>query len=130
MISRTQNRPSSNIYFENLYKDYNIDSATIYMLPRLITYNTYLKSFQYKILGNVLFLNKKLRTFGIKPSLLSSCCNLYDETPYHMFYQCDRVKCLWFDLVQCFQSNIILPTLTPQADMFGFLDYTNNNSNF
>ena len=100
------------------------------MLPRLITYNTYLKSFQYKILGNVLFLNKKLRTFGIKPSLLSSCCNLYDETPYHMFYQCDRVKCLWFDLVQCFQSNIILPTLTPQADMFGFLDYTNNNSNF
>ena len=56
--------------------------------------------------------------------------NLYDETPYHMFYECDRVKCLWSDLVQCFQNNLILPTLTPQTAIFGFLDYTNNDSIF
>ena len=80
------------------------------MLPCLITNNTYMRSFQYKILNNVLFLNKKLHTFGIKPSPLYSFCNLYDETPYH---ECDRVKCLWSDLVQCFQNNLILPTLTP-----------------
>ena len=100
------------------------------MLPRLITYNTYMRFFQYKILNNVLFLNKKLHTFGIKPSPLCSFCNLYDETPYHMFYECDRVKCLWSDLVQCFQNNLILPTLTPQTAIFGFLDYTNNDSIF
>ena len=51
-------------------------------------------------------------------------------TPYHMFYECDRVKCLWSDLVQCFQNNLILPTLTPQTAIFGFLDYTNNDSIF
>ena len=45
-----------------------------------------------------------------------------------MFYECDRVKCLWSDLVQCFQNNLILPTLTPQTAIFGFLDYTNNDS--
>ena len=58
LISRAQNKPSSNIYFENLYNDYNIDWTAIHMLPRLITYNTYMQSFQYKILNNVLFLKK------------------------------------------------------------------------
>ena len=130
LISRAQHKPLSNIYLENLYNDYNIDWTAIYMLPHLITNNTYMRSFQYKILNNVLFLNKKLHTFGIKPSPLCSFCNLYDETPYHMFYECDRVKCLWSDLVQCFQNNLILPTLTPQTAIFGFLDYTNNDSIF
>ena len=70
-------------------------------------YNTYMRSFQYKILNNVLFLNKKLYTFGIKPSPLCSFCNLYDETPLHIFYECNAVKCLWVDLVQCFQNNCL-----------------------
>ena len=47
-----------------------------------------------------------------------------------MFYDCDRVKCLWSDLVQCFQNNLMSPTLTPQTAIFGFLDYTNNDSIF
>ena len=59
----------------------------------------------YNVLNNVLFLNNKFHTFGIKPSPLLSFYNLYDETPYHMFYEFDRVKCLWSDLVQCFQNN-------------------------
>ena len=63
LISKVQNKPSSNIYFENLFTDYNIDWTAIYMLPRLVTYNTYMQSFQYKILNNVLFLNKKLHNF-------------------------------------------------------------------
>ena len=122
MISKAQNKPSSNIDFENLFRDYNIDWTTIYTLPRLITNNTYMRSFQYKILNNVLFLNKKLHTFGIKPSPLCSFCNLYDKTPYHMFCECDCVKCLWSDLVQCFQNKLILPTLTPQTAIFEFLN--------
>ena len=73
------------------------------MLPRQVTYNTYMRSFQYKILNNVLYLNKKLHTFGIKPSPLCSFCNLYDETPYQIFNECDHVKCLWSDLVQRFK---------------------------
>ena len=47
-----------------------------------------------------------------------------------MFYECDRVKCLWSDFVQCFQNDLILPILTPQTAIFEFLDYTNNDSIF
>ena len=100
------------------------------MLPHLITYNTYMQSYQHKILNNVLFRNKKLHTFGIKPSPVCFFCNLYDETPYHIFYECHRVKCVWSDFVQVFQSNLILPTLTPQTVIFGFLDSANNDPIF
>ena len=130
MISRAQNKPSSNIHFENLFHDYNIAWTAIYTLPRVTTNNAYMRSFQYKILNNVLFLNKKLHTFGAKSSPLCSFCHLYDETPSHMFYECDRVKCLWSDLVQSFQNNLILLTLTPWTTIFSFLDYLNNDSIF
>ena len=130
LISKDQNKPSSHIYFKNLFNDYNIDWTAIYMLPRLVTYNTYMRSFQYKILNNVLFLNKKLHTFGIRPSPLCSFCNLYDETPLHIFYDCDAVKCILTNLVQCFQNNLILPTVTPQAFIFGILESTSNSSIF
>ena len=62
LISRAQNKPSSNVYFENLFHDYNVDWTAIYMLPLLITNNTFMRSFQYKILKNILFNNKKLHT--------------------------------------------------------------------
>ena len=97
------------------------------MLPRLGTYNTYLQSFQYKLLNNVLFLNKKLHTFGKKSSLICSFCNLCKETPLHIFYECPRIKCLWSELVEQFKR-LVLPTLTLQTGIFGFLDSTNSES--
>ena len=99
------------------------------MLPGLATYNTYMQSFQYKLLNNVLFLNKKLHIFGIKSSPLCSFCNLCDKTPLHIFYECDSVKCLWSDLVQYFKNSLVLPTPTPQTATFGFLDSTNSEYN-
>ena len=81
---KVQNKPSSNIYFENLFNYHDIDWTAIYMLPRLVTHNTYMRSFQYKILNNILYLNKKLHIFGIKPSPLCSFCNLYDKTVSHI----------------------------------------------
>ena len=92
------------------------------MLPRLATYRTYMRSFQYKLLNNVLFLNKRLHIFGIKWSPLCSFCNLRDKT----LYECDHIKSLWSDLVQYFQNSLVLPTLTPQTSIFGFLDFKKN----
>ena len=100
------------------------------MLPRLATYNTYMRSFQYKLLNNVLFLNKTLHIFGIKSSPLCSFCNLCDKTPLHIFHECDRIKCLWSNLVQYFQNSLVLPIITPQSAIFGFLDSTNSDYNF
>ena len=84
ITSKFQNKPCSNFYFESLFNDNDIDWAAINMLPRLATYNTYMRSFQYKLLNNVSFLNKRLHMFGIKLSPLCSFCNLYDETLLHV----------------------------------------------
>ena len=128
---KIQNKPSCNICFENLF-----DWTAIYMLPRLVTQNTYMRSFQYKILNKMLYFNKKFHIFRIKSSPLCSFCNLYDETPCHIFYECDRVKFLWLELVRCFQNTLILPTLTPQTATLGILDsvrsksFSENNKTF
>ena len=84
LISKVQNKPSYNFYFQNLFDKNDIDSAVICMLPRLAIYNTYMRSFQYKLLNNVLFLNERLHIFGIKSSPLCSFCNLCDEAPLHI----------------------------------------------
>ena len=99
LIFKYQKHSPSNIYFKNLFNDNDINWAAIYKLPTLVTHNTYMRSFQYKILNNVLFLTKRLHIFGIKSLPLCCFCNLNDETPFHMFYEFDRVKCLWSDLV-------------------------------
>ena len=89
-----------------------------------------MRSFQYKILSNILYLHKKLHIFGIKLSPLCSFSNLYDKTPFQISYECDRVKFLWSELVQCFQNTLILPILTPQTVILGILDFKSNNSFF
>ena len=41
---KVQNKPSSNIYFENLFNYHDIDWTAVYMLPHLVTHNTYMRS--------------------------------------------------------------------------------------
>ena len=42
LISKAQNKTSSNIYVENLYNDYDINYTAIYMLPNLVKYNSFM----------------------------------------------------------------------------------------
>ena len=42
---KIQNKPSSNIFFENLFNNHDFDWRAFYMLPRLVTHNTYIRSF-------------------------------------------------------------------------------------
>ena len=60
LILKVQNEPSTNIYFEKFFNQYDIDWAAINMLPCLIMHNTYMRPFDNKILNNILYLNKKL----------------------------------------------------------------------
>ena len=53
---KVQNKPSSNIYFENIFNVSDIDWEAIYMLLHLFSHNTYMRSLKFKILNNVLFL--------------------------------------------------------------------------
>ena len=64
LITKSINKLSSNVYFEKIFPNMKFDWRKIYILPRIATINTYLYSIQYKILNNILFLNKKLSCFS------------------------------------------------------------------
>ena len=123
LISNIVNKPTSNIYFEKLFENTTLDWKKTYLLPRLATIDTTLRSFQYKILNNVLFLNKKLS------STLCSFCDTLEETPIHIFFDCVHVKCLWERLQIDFQKDFILQSLISQSVILGLYNEANGNYN-
>ena len=125
LTSNILNKPNSNIYFEKLFQNTALDLGKIYMLPHLATIDTTLRSIQYKILNNVLFLNKKVH-FGITNTALCSFCKSFEETLIQIFCDCIHVKSLWETLQTKFQNDIILPTLTPQAAILRLTSGANN----
>ena len=76
--------------------------------------------FQYKLLNNILYLNKKLFHFGITFQSKCSFCELYDETPHHIFYECTYAQNLWNQLRLYLSEKVVLPVLNPQSAIFGF----------
>ena len=98
LIESTDSKPSSQMYYKNIFQNSNLDWKTIYMLPRIVTKDSRLQVFQYKLLNNVLYLNKMLFRFGKIYSPLCSCCKMIEETPLHFFYNCIKTKLLWDQL--------------------------------
>ena len=84
--------------------------------------------FQYKILHNVLFLNKKLFTFGLVRDSKCSFCKREDETIFHVYNDCINVKKLWQDLKKFCSQFINIPDITPQSAILGFFDHNNDDS--
>ena len=128
LITEKFDKPTSQKYFENLFNDQNLKWELIYTLPRKITKDSYTRNFQYKILNNILYLNKKLYLFGKVETPLCSYCMLYDESIIHLFWNCVYVKNLWQQLQLYFNDDFKLPDLTLQTAIFGFWnskDYDN-----
>ena len=129
LSSNIVNKPTSSIYLEKLFENTSLDWNKIYLSTRLATTDTTLHSFQYKILHDVLFLNKKLYTFGITNTALCCFCNTVEETPIHIFFDCVHVKCLLGRLRMKFQNDFILASLTPQTAILGLYNEANDNYN-
>ena len=62
---------TSQIYCEKLLGITNLNWKEIYILPRKVSMHTNLRMFQFKILNNILFINKLLFKFKKVPSPMS-----------------------------------------------------------
>ena len=128
LIESTDSKPSSQMYYKNIFQNSNLDWKTIYMLPRIVTKDSRLQVFQYKLLNNVLYLNKMLFRFGkIDSPLCSFCKMIEEERKKHLFYNCIKRKLLW-DQLKEFISNETLsfPSLTPQSAILGHIDLSDD----
>ena len=64
--------------------------------------------------------------FGKSGSLLCSFCNVKDETPYHLFYECSHTISLWNQLRHFLSKSLNIPLLTRQSAIFGFINQKEN----
>ena len=64
LLTTVNHKPTLQKYFEKEFTDPSLDWKEIYMTPRIVSSNTYMKYFQYRILNNILFLNKNFFLFN------------------------------------------------------------------
>ena len=73
LISAIEHQPTSQKYFDNLFANIELPWKEIYLPACKATANSYLGCFNYKIINNVLYLNKKLFQFDLLCFFLSYC---------------------------------------------------------
>ena len=86
-----------------------------------------LRNFQYKLINNILYLNKMLFRFNLVTESSCSFCSFEDETPIHIFHDCIHTQNLWSELQIFLSDSLTVPSLTPQSAIFGFIDIENQN---
>ena len=67
-------KPTHQSYHKKYFDDYDFNWKLIYRISRIATLETKIRIFQYKLLNNVLYLNKKLFQFNIISQSKCSFC--------------------------------------------------------
>ena len=93
----------------------------VYIIHRIVTINTRLRVFRYKVLNNVLYVYKHFDIFKVSDTELCSFCNQEDKTIIFLFANCLKSETLWNSLKEFLKDTINSPLLTPQRAIFEFL---------
>ena len=126
-LSLKYDKPTCQSYHEKKFDDYDFNWKLTQRIPRIATLEIKSRIFHYKLLNNVLYLNKKLSQFGITFQSKCSFCELYDETSLHIFYECTYAQNLWKQLRLYLSEKVALPVFNPQSITFGFTDVLDHN---
>ena len=93
MISNKARTPNG---FKKLTADFEpLNAQEVFSIPYLVASETYVWSFQYRILNFILFTNDKLFKIGLSDSDKCSFCGTYTEDLYHLFFNCSFVQAFW-----------------------------------
>ena len=79
-----------------------------------------LRSCQFKILNNILYLNEKRFFFGLSTTSSCSFWNSFGENITHLFCHCATTQCLSKKLQLKLKDDVTLLPLTPQAAICSF----------
>ena len=71
----------------------------VYELPFKVTVENKLRSFQFKLIHNIIPTNLSLYKMNIKDSPRCDRCLFQNETLVHMFRECPDVKIFWKDVI-------------------------------
>ena len=89
-------------------------------LGRKTTVGNYSRTFHFKCMHNILYLNDKLFKINLITSNACSYCNEQNETIIHLFRACTKTINTW-NLLRI-ETKLTLPVLTPKISFFGFYE--------
>ena len=101
-------KPTAQTHFKKNFQNPELRWKNIYNLPRRVMINTNLDIFRYKLILNILCLNKMLYKFEQKVSPLCSFCMEESESRIHLFHSCTKTNFLWTQLQHSIQNALIL----------------------
>ena len=86
-------------------------SSRIYTIASKCTLDTKTRIFQFKILYNVLYVNKQLYKMNLSVSPLCSLCLKEQETFTHLFLECSYSSKLWKEFQRSLSPKLSLPNM-------------------
>ena len=92
LIEKKSSTPTAQDYISNKLNIFDIEWSEVYQNVYLVSNDVKLRSFQYKILNNCLFLNKDLFRFNLIESPNCVFCKTEKETFEHFFVECRYSK--------------------------------------
>ena len=107
---------------KDYFNNFDFDWKSIYIIPSMVTGDTKLRVFWYKILNNILFVNKMLFKLRKVESSLCSFCKDEDETYIYLFHRCRKTSILWRQLQEFSSTTLDLPSISQKSAILGFLD--------
>ena len=129
LTSAIDRQPTSQKYFDNLFRNIELPWKKIYLTAHQETANSHLCCFNYKIVYDVIYLNKKPFQFRKTRSPLCSLCHTEAKTTLHVFHKCSVTIILWNQFLLFFETDHDFPDLTPQTALFGFINKSDNRLN-
>ena len=93
------------------------DWSNNFTLAYQVTQETKIIEFQFKLLYRCITTNTKLYILGIKTNNRCTFCNLYKETPVHLFWECVEIKNMWKNLFTWLNDKLNIDINPGKADI-------------
>ena len=119
-IDKLFKTPTSKLYYSNKFNVTEDDWPLIYALAGKLTLDSKLRVFQYKVLNNILYLNKSLYKIKLADTPLCTFCQREEETINHLFLECEYSKTLWSDIQNWLEDD--LPNINSRDVVLGFVE--------
>ena len=119
-ISNCFVQPTSQAHLLRRLNLQDVNWQTVQTLPRLRTIDSNTRTFQYKILNNIHYLNNKLLKKNMVHKEPCSFCEAELETIIHLLCSCRKVKQLRTIVQQWCSKYFSLPDISPQTAVHGF----------
>ena len=105
LLSKIRKPSTAQKTIEEVIHTTDVNWPKVYMIPQKVTIDATLRIFQFKILNNILYLNKKISKFDLN---LSALCSLCSQHPPHLFCNCVKTQDLWNSFASALGENLDL----------------------